>query len=328
MIQFNCYLNQYIREYVMTTIQSAVLAKFHDDVYHTALKQKYNIITYNKSLMGMIKSEVYSYLLSVEKDFLTPRNYNNKTKTAHSEFYTLANKNKSFTASHFFRRGAWLGGQINVFSEVIDLFSKIFKHSNTPPKKMLIAGIGQSQEPFSYLAAIKEIIGKQRLEDVLDLNTIDMQAKPPKDILFEDAFMYDTETPQFAQSSFIQDKFVKGLLTVRNGYRVNNSIFNYLYHTYNNKQKALWAKRLQDEIVSYPTESFDVVSVNNVIGYINDDEEYYKTLKNLHRIIKPNGYIITDLEFLDEYAKVSDRNDFKQVGYGIFQKTNKSEELK
>ena len=112
---------------------------------------------------------------------------------------------------------------------------------------------------------------------------------------------------------------------IENGYRVNNSIFNYLYHTYNNKQKALWAKRLQDEIVSYPTESFDVVSVNNVIDYINDDEEYYKTLKNLHRIIKPNGYIITDLEFLDEYATVNDRNDFKQIGYGIFQKTNKSE---
>ena len=299
------------------------------EFYHSqkgqAVSDVYRLSTYGKSITRMIQSEVYSYLLAVEKDFLTPRNYNNKTKAAHPEFYTLANKNRSFTASHFFRRGAWISSQINLFSEVIDMFSNIFKHSNTPPKKMLIAGIGQSQEPFSYLAAIKEIIGERRLEDVLELNTIDLQAKPPKDILFEDAFMYDTETPQFAQSSFIRDKFVKGLSTVRNGYRVNNSIFNYLYHAYNNKQKALWAKRLQDEIVSYPTESFDVVSVNNVIGYINDDEEYYKTLKNLHRIIKPNGYIITDLEFLDEYATVNDRNDFKQISYGIFQKTNKSE---
>lgn len=110
------------------------------------------------------------------------------------------------------------------------------------------------------------------------------------------------------------------LATIKRGYRVNNDIFNYLYQTYCNKQKSQWAVKIQDVIESYPTEKFDVVSVNNVVGYINNDDEYFKTLKNLHRIIKPNGYIITDADFLQEYALLGDKNDFATVGIGIFQK--------
>ena len=274
----------------------------------------------DNSFSGRIDRSAYSYLSDIRKDLFTPLNYNEKTKAAHPTFYELIKRCGTLTHSCFFRRGLCCAGANEAFQQVINLFSKMFQNNDNAPKKILIAGIGQSQEPFSYLAAIKEIIGEKRLEDVLELNTIDLQAKPPKDVLFEHAFLLEGEEPAFAKSSFIQDKFVKGLWTIIRGYRLNNNIFNYLSHTYNNKQKSLWAKRLQDEIVSYPTESFDVVSVNNVVGYINDDEEYYKTLKNLHRIIKPNGYIITDYEFLDEYIQVGDKNDFKEIGFGIFEK--------
>ena len=288
-------------------------------------EQVRNLLTESESafddiISSRIDRSAYFYLSDIRKDLYTPKNYNEKTKAAHPTFYELIKRCGTLTHSCFFRRGLCCAGANEAFQQVINLFFKMFNNNDNTLKNMLIAGVGQSQEPFSYLAVIKEIIGEKRLEDVLELNTIDLQAKPPKDILFEHAFLLENEEPAFAKSSFIQDKFVKGLWTIIRGYRLNNNIFNYLSHTYNNKQKALWGTRLQDEIVSYPTEIFDVVSVNNVVGYINDDEEYYKTLKNLHRIIKPNGYIITDFEFLDEYATANDRNDFKQIGYGIFQK--------
>lgn len=98
----------------------------------------------------------------------------------------------------------------------------------------------------------------------------------------------------------------------------------YLYHTYNNKQKSLWSVRIQDVIELYPTEKFDVVSINNVLVYIDNDDEYFKTLKNLHRIIKPGGTIITDANFLEEYSQVGNKNEFITLGTGIFQKCKKN----
>ena len=42
---------------------------------------------------------------------------------------------------------------------------------------MLIAGIGKSQEPFSYLSTLKSLFKNKKLTDILKLKTIDLQSK-------------------------------------------------------------------------------------------------------------------------------------------------------
>ena len=91
---------------------------------------------------------------------ITPIGINNNTKTyrpitfkAHPDFEKLV-RNYDVTASSFFRRGPYYGSTSEEFVDVEKILSSIFQ-SLGEPKTMLIAGIGDSQEPFSYLAVLK-----------------------------------------------------------------------------------------------------------------------------------------------------------------------------
>lgn len=187
---------------------------------------------------------------------------------------------------------------------------------------MLIVGIGRSQEPFSYLASIKELIKDKKLKDVLNLQTVDLQAKPTKNILLSCTHYggFWGKEPIFAKSSFIKYAQMYGDTVLQTGFRVNDEIFDYLYKTYNNKSK--WATRIQDDIKNYPDNSFDVLSMNNVLGYIEDDDEYYSTIKNMPRIVKPNGFIITDTICENLFQKVGVDKMLTKISAGIFKKSN------
>ena len=196
---------------------------------------------------------------------------------------------------------------------------------NTNDKKsILIVGIGRSQEPFSYLASIKELIKDKKLKDVLNLQTVDLQAKPTKNILLSCTHYggFWGKEPIFAKSSFIKYAQMYGDTVLQTGFRVNDEIFDYLYKTYNNKSKSKWATRIQDDIKNYPDNSFDVLSMNNVLGYIEDDDEYYSTIKNMPRIVKPNGFIITDTICENLFQKVGVDKMLTKISAGIFKKSN------
>ena len=82
-----------------------------------------------------------------------------------------------------------------------------------------------------------------------------------------------------------------------------------------NKKRASW---IQEEIKNYKNETFDTISINNVLGYITNDDEYYETIRNLPRIVKPEGYIITDDMCEHEFKKLG--INLTKICYGIFKK--------
>lgn len=255
---------------------------------------------------------------------LTVSNYNQITGKAHSDFYKISNHNLWLSASSFFRRGVVLGSN-DGFNDVVKIFSSLFSEKSDDNKSMLIVGIGHSQEPFSYLAVIKELIKNKKLDDVLHLQTVDLQAKPTRNVLLNcshyDAYFH--KQPEFAKTSFVKYAQFYGDIFAGTGYRVNDEIFNYLYNTYNDANKSKWATRIQDEIKSYSDNLFDVLSINNVLGYIENDDEYYSTIKNLPRIIKPDGYLITDTMYDQLFKELGLDNSLKKISFGIYKKVAK-----
>lgn len=265
----------------------------------------------------------FEKITRIKKNILTIENYNEVTKKAHPDFYEISQYNISLRASSFFRRGVVLG-ETSYFKDVIDVFSTLFNKNTNDKKSILIVGIGRSQEPFSYLALIKELIKDKKLKDVLNLQTVDLQAKPTKNILLSCTHYggFWGKEPMFAKSSFIKYAQMYGDTVLQTGFRVNDEIFDYLYKTYNNKSKSKWATRIQDDIKNYPDNSFDVLSMNNVLGYIEDDDEYYSTIKNMPRIVKPNGFIITDTICENLFQKVGVDKMLTKISAGIFKKSN------
>lgn len=265
----------------------------------------------------------FEKITRIKKNILTVENYNEVTKKAHPDFYEISQYNLSLRASSFFRRGVVLG-ETSYFKDVIDVFSTLFNKNTNDKKSILIVGIGRSQEPFSYLASIKELIKDKKLKDVLNLQTVDLQAKPTKNILLSCTHYggFWGKEPMFAKSSFIKYAQMYGDTVLQTGFRVNDEIFDYLYKTYNNKSKSKWATRIQDDIKNYPDNSFDVLSMNNVLGYIEDDDEYYSTIKNMQRFVKPNGFIITDTICENLFQKVGVDKMLTKISAGIFKKSN------
>lgn len=265
----------------------------------------------------------FEKITHIKKNILTVENYNEVTKKAHPDFYEISKYNLSLRASSFFRRGVVLG-ETSYFKDIIDVFSTLFNKNTNDKKSILIVGIGRSQEPFSYLASIKELIKDKKLKDVLNLQTVDLQAKPTKNILLSCTHYggFWGKEPMFAKSSFIKYAQMYGDTVLQTGFRVNDEIFDYLYKTYNNKSKSKWATRIQDDIKNYPDNSFDVLSMNNVLGYIEDDDEYYSTIKNMPRIVKPNGFIITDTICENLFQKVGVDKMLTKISDGIFKKSN------
>lgn len=265
----------------------------------------------------------FEKITHIKKNILTVENYNEVTKKAHPDFYEISQYNLSLRASSFFRRGVVLG-ETSYFKDIIDVFSTLFNKNTNDKKSILIVGIGRSQEPFSYLASIKELIKDKKLKDVLNLQTVDLQAKPTKNILLSCTHYggFWGKEPMFAKSSFIKYAQMYGDTVLQTGFRVNDEIFDYLYKTYNNKSKSKWATRIQDNIKNYPDNSFDVLSMNNVLGYIEDDDEYYSTIKNMPRIVKPNGFIITDTICENLFQKVGVDKMLTKISDGIFKKSN------
>ena len=263
----------------------------------------------------------FEKITHIKRNVLTVENYNEVTKKAHPDFYKINKYNPGLRASSFFRRGIILG-ETSYFKDIIDVFSTLFNKNTNDKKSMLIVGIGRSQEPFSYLTSIKEIIKDKKLKDVLNLQTVDLQAKPTKNILLSCSHYngFWGKEPIFAKSSFVTYAQMYGDTVLQSGFRVNDEIFDYLYKTYNNKTKSKWGTRIQDDIKKYPDNIFDVLSMNNVLGYIENDDEFYSTIKNMPRIVKPNGFIITDTMCDKLFQKVGVDKALTPISDGIFKK--------
>ena len=270
-----------------------------------------------------------------------------QTFTAHPDFYRF-----NSLQSAYFRRGVVALPYIKGYADIENHFYKIFNTEIKEPIKMLIVGIGNSQEVFSYLATIKGIIKDKKLSKYVDLYVVDLQSKPSSKKLrldsFSDLLPYE-KFPEYAGKSFIKDeKFPKPELDINTispldhylylkkillcnkkpklshnaekDYRVNDEILDFVNAAYNNPEKSKWDSRIQDVILNYPDENFGIISANNVFGYINDND-YLSVLKNIKRTLKTGGSFISDPYVDPDYIKSSEvLSTFNQLYKGIYQK--------
>jgi hypothetical protein len=223
--------------------------------------------------------------------------------TAHPDFYKF-----NSTKSCYFRRGVVALANNEGYADIENLFCKIFQSKLNKPKKMLIIGIGHSQEPFSYLASIKGIIKSNPLNKAVDLYVVDLQSKPKYNELrlnaFPNLFPYET-FPKYASESFIKDvKFSKtkpnNLSPIKyyiytkmqkpahpsTDYRVNDEILKFVKESYNNPEKSKWDSRIQEVITNFSDNEFDIISANNVLPYIDVDYDIINTIKHIKRTLK------------------------------------------
>ena len=260
---------------------------------------------------------------TINSDATANIEYNATTLEHHPDFYALKKEGLEILASSYFRRGACYGSPSDEFVDVINSL-KIFFNDNTLPSikdnkvKMLVGGIGESQEPFSLLATIKYLIGKENINDVLDMYTVDLQGKPQKNTLFKQSF-YSIWEPRFVKSSFVTDDATKYDLPEYKTYRVSDDIYEYLLNTYNNPEKSKWKSRIQDTLKEYPDEEFDIISINNTLGYIRNTNELADSVENIYRTLKPVGIFISDNR-LRLYNKIFTPENSKEIYPGIFQK--------
>lgn len=262
---------------------------------------------------------------------------------AHPDFYRF-----NSTQSCYFRRGAVVLASRG-YEDVEEVFKKVFGLAENKLKNLLIIGIGNSQEPFSYLASIKSILKEKPLNKNLGLYTVDLQSKPSEDNIWQHAFYdgcyEDNIEPRFALDSFVKDRRIfrkpekieasyeslytylyllnqKREQTNENlYYRVNDEILNFLKNTYNNPEKSKWDSPIQEAILEYPDKTFDIISANNVLPYIISEDEILKTINRIRRTLKTGGYFITDPyepPYWMRRAGVFD--SLKEIKKGIYQK--------
>lgn len=100
-------------------------------------------------------------------------------------------------------------------------------------------------------------------------------------------------------------------------YRVNDEIFDFLNDTY--AKNSLWDTRLQESIKTFSNEEFDLISVNNTLGYIIDKYTRINTLKDIYRTLKKDGIFVTDTynDYIEE-ANLPDQ--FLTITNGILKK--------
>ena len=231
----------------------------------------------------------------------------------HRDFNKLAERLPILT-SHYFRRGLVVYiNNFEKFGDIINVFKNVFTNNIQKPVKMLIAGVANSEEPFSYLTSIKTIIKDKPIDDVLDLHIIDLQSKPDENKLYENSYI-PCNIPEFAKDGFVYCPHPK---YPSYNYRVTDELFDYLAKVYNDSSKSKWETRLQEEIINYPDNYFDIISANNILYYLENGENF-QTYNNMCDKVNSGGYIITES---DNYAfNYRNMNHFIHFKDGIYKR--------
>lgn len=241
----------------------------------------------------------------------------------HPDFVELK-KSYEITASNYFRRGGYYGSASKNFVDIINTLKLFFDENKNNKVTMLIGGLADSQECFSDLAVIKSLIGKKRIDSVLDLYTIDLQSRPNRKTLFLQSFYDDNWTPKYVPESFVREETSKYGFMRLHRYKVKSNIFKYLLSVYNNPEKSKWETRIQEEITNYPNKKFDIISMNNTLGYILDYGQRMKTTKEIYNKLNLNGVFITD-PHITEYQEIFSPDVCEEIYPGIYKKTDSAD---
>lgn len=252
---------------------------------------------------------------------------NNKKQTSisfgdHLDLLRLKYHFPKVTESCFFRRGANFKAPSNDFEHVVKVLKTVFSTGKEYPKKMLIAGIGNSKEPFSYLAIINSLFPQKPLNELIDMYTVDLQSLPNCRTLFKNSIYNSKEPISYGKQSFITDEKhnIESNIPIN---RVANPIYYYLLRVYNNFQKSKWETPIQTAIKTYDDNFFEIISANNILPYvklISGDKASAEVLREMYRCMIPNGYLITDPKVY-KFTKASGiLEKMQKVEDGIYRK--------
>lgn len=265
------------------------------------------------------KKPIYSQSAVVEHEYNPSRElllYRNINFCARPEYDRLASE-FSVRASNYFRRGGCYGCASEEFKNVVDVIKLVCSNNKKP--KILIAGIGEAQEPFSILAVIRDTHKRKPLESVVDLNCVDLQPKISDSDLDNYAYC-DSLEPMFAKRSF--DYVENPTYRSYYPYKVKPEIQDYLRGVFDDESRTKWDTKIEDFSAQCPAESYDMITFNNTLGYIEGKDKVLETMGNICRILKPNGILITDP--YDQYREMFPvLSNFKKISDGIWQKPAK-----
>ena len=242
---------------------------------------------------------------------ITNYNPNHTAFTHHPDFEKLA-QIEPIKASCYFRRDSI--SSADHFLDIINVFKTMFEGEIKTPKKMLIVGIADSQEPFSYLTAISQIRKDKPIEEILDLYIVDLQSAPDKKKLLKDSYAIKDLIPDYARGGFIKSMRPNNYFY---SVRVRDDLFKFLKNTYDNPEKSKWESRIQEIIKDYPDNYFDIISMNNVIFYLPKKDKT-PTMENIYRTTKKGGFYITEGDIY--VNKSTFASNMEHINYGIFRK--------
>lgn len=247
---------------------------------------------------------------------------------ANKEYIDLKNNfGDDLLTSNYFRNGDFYDCQAPEFKNIEDVFKLLLNRNQK--NKVLIAGVGKAQEPFSYLAVIKGLSKGKPLKDIIDLNCVDIQPQINNDDLEKYSYYDFDGEPKFVKESF--DYVEKSPLGENRHYKVKADLVDYLKTVFNNPQKTKWDTGIEEFSKACPSQTYDMISCNNTLLYLNSNEEKVKTIFNFSRMLKEGGILKTDqygngyLPFNDEQKLAFERiqkilNGLKKLAPGIWQK--------
>lgn len=196
--------------------------------------------------------------------------------------------------------------------------------------KFLIIGIGQGQELHSVIAGIKSIFPNKELRKVVNIDCVDLQPELPKEefikqnyITREIGFLPENIKETFYRSydnpSYIQYKF-------------KQDIIDCAYDTLYNGKNTKWDTKAEDFVTDCAPAKYNIVFMNNVLMYMEDTLEKRNIIKNIDKILKPNGFIITDavedygmqknIDFWEQYIGPHLKENFKKISTQIWQRNS------
>lgn len=200
--------------------------------------------------------------------------------------------------SVFFRRGIAELGDRGRFSDVVNVLKSVFHRCQKP--KIMIVGIGKGEEPLSYLSVIKSLNPNRDLSSVVDLHCIDLQPKIDEGEIVD--FFNPLGIGDYAGDAFVYDE-------KREVFKTLPEVKKVLIETFNNPDKSKWDTLAQEFFSNTgDVQGYDIVSMNNVLGYIPDMKEAETLLENVSQRINDKGFL------------VSDEGHIQQKGYAISKK--------
>lgn len=196
--------------------------------------------------------------------------------------------------------------------------------------RFIIIGLGKGQELLSLISCIKSVFPSNKLEKIVDIDCVDLQPR-----LSEQEFQKSTKI--LRDIAFLPESIKKTI------YRCEDESDKYVRHTFSQDvidiasnilykgDKTMWDTHAEDFTALCEPEKYDLLLINNVLMYINDNNpKKAKLIPNCGRILKTGGFLNTESE--SDYTNIKNadfwrvhitpylQSNFKKMFYDIWQK--------